>query len=279
MFGCNGQLAARFACVRGRTVLADAYCTAPLKIAKTFHAADERGHTDGGALVYVQDVSPGLLAGDCYELVIHVEAGARAYLTTVTATKIHPAVNGRGAKQRTHFVIESGGMLVYVPEPTIPFRGARFENETVVHVEADAAVLLTEILAPGRDHSGEAFAYEEVQNRWRVYRDGRLVLYDAMRLGPAVREKEALSRLLLGYRWIGTMLLVASWHPSRQARQRFLSQFADEQVLVGLSLLPDDAGLVCRALAQSPWQLQHVFMKLWRWWSVATGARVIVFRK
>ncbi len=78
----------------GRTRATRLSQRAPLKIARTFELAN-------GALgACIMDASPGMLAGDCYQLDFAVAADARVEVTTQGFTRVHPSRDNRANCRR-----------------------------------------------------------------------------------------------------------------------------------------------------------------------------------
>lgn len=151
----QGRLTARFAPRSGRTRLIEHQQSAPLKIARTFEAAE------GGLDLCVMDASPGLLAGDEYEFDWHLEASSRVRITAQGATRVHPA-RGVGSQQTLRVHVAEGAHLELWPEAVIPFAGAHFTSKTEAFLEEGARLVLFESLSAGRIARGEKFAFEAV---------------------------------------------------------------------------------------------------------------------
>ena len=174
----QSRLAARFAPRNGRTRLIEHEQNAPLKIARTFEAAE------GGLDLCVMDASPGLLAADAYEFDWHLEPSARVRITTQGATRVHPARES-GSTQTTRIHVAAGAHLELWPDSVIPFAGAYFTSKTEAFLEEGACFILFESLSAGRVARGEKFAFERVDSRVLV-RDARGPLFCARnRFTPA----------------------------------------------------------------------------------------------
>ena len=53
--------------------------------------------------------------------------------------------------------VGEGGYFEYLPDQLIPFAGSRFEQATRIELASHAALIWWDIIAPGRDASGEVF--------------------------------------------------------------------------------------------------------------------------
>lgn len=171
------------------TVLASKYHTAPIKIAKSFPLGERQ---NGQLGVIVMDVSPGLLAGDRYELIWEIEEGARVYATNQSFTKVHPAdASGNGASMLQRFELGSGAVMESMPEPIMLYRGAALANDTEVRLAAGAVWMGAEVLCPGRTLRGERFAYRSLLNRLAVYYGDELIFAQNQRIQPDVQALSA----------------------------------------------------------------------------------------
>jgi urease accessory protein len=141
----------------GRTFLAKQSFRTPIHLSKP--------HWDGKYLI-VNVVNPtaGLFAGDYVAAVVRICAGAWAVLTTPSATRVFRA---KHSTQRTKIVqtivVENGGRLDVCPDILIAHGGARLSQVSRIDVHAGGELFFTEMLAPGRTASGEAFAYDELE--------------------------------------------------------------------------------------------------------------------
>ena len=145
----------------GRTFLREQSFRAPVHLSKP--------HRDEDTLV-VNIVNPtaGLLAGDRVRYDVAVEAGARVLLTAPSASRAHRIAEG-DARVIQEFRVAAGGWLESWPELFIPQGGARYRQQTTVHLEAGGGALLIEMLAPGRTASGEIFAFARLDWETEIF--------------------------------------------------------------------------------------------------------------
>lgn len=146
----------------------------------------------------------GLLAGQSVQARITVGRGARAYIGTVGATVVHGAEAGAVTHQRQRFHVGAGGLLVYLPDETIPCRGARLAQQTEATLDQGASLLYGEVLTPGRLWHGERFAYHNLQLDLIIRDDRRPLLIDRATFCPAEGTLHALGRLA-GHSHLGTL--------------------------------------------------------------------------
>ena len=161
---------------KGRTFLAQQSFRAPVHLSKP--------HWDGNYLVVnIANPTAGLFPGDHIEMSVRVCRGARAVLTTPSATRVFRA---KDPKQRTEIaqsiLIEEGGRLDLCPEILIAHGGAQYSQITRIEVREAGELFSTEMLAPGRTASGEVFAYNQLEFSTDLLVGSRLALRENYRL-------------------------------------------------------------------------------------------------
>jgi urease accessory protein len=247
----EASLALHFAvdATTGRTVLSASVQEPPLRVVRAF-ALD-----DGSALAHLHNVSGGLLGGDHLSLAVNVGAGASVQLTTTGGTRIYrPRKNAPPTTQTNDIRVGENALLEYVPDAIIPYAGARFAQRTRIDLAAGAGLFWWEVIAPGREASGEMFAYESIEMRTDVTANGRLIAAENIRLEPRGRALRSIARLG-AYRYWATFYIcrVGLEAPAWLAAEEHLREAAGDlqrpgEMLWGVSTLPAD-GLIVRGLA------------------------------
>lgn len=241
---------------------------------------------NGSLLAHLHNVSGGVLAGDSLALRIEVAAGARAQVTTTGATRLYRHRPGSADSQQvTGIDIGEGALLEYLPDPVIPYAGARHSQRTEVRLERGAVFLGWEVLAPGRHASGEQFAFDHLQIVTRIASAGRDILRENFALNPGLRPLSAAARMH-GYGWLASFNVCQEGRePSfwRVLEER-LSEVAAErsrsgEVLWGASALVS-GGVAVRGLSSSALPIPAALFDFWREARRAvTGSEAILPRK
>ncbi|HEX4805916.1 MAG TPA: urease accessory protein UreD, partial [Conexibacter sp.] len=165
---------------RGRTVLADRRQRFPLRTTVPFHLDPAIPEM---AWVYVQNPTGGVFAGDRLDVAVRAQAGARVHLTTQSATKLY-RMEGGEARQRVRVQVEPGAYVENVPDALIPQARTRYRQRTVIELAEGGMCVTAETVAPGRRAFGERFAYDLLELRTDVLRDGRELCSETLRLEP-----------------------------------------------------------------------------------------------
>src|SRR5512142_726607 len=104
-----------------RTILADLDRRAPYMAQRVLYPEESMPDL---AWLFMITTSGCVLQGDRLALDVAVAPGARAHVTTQSATKIH-SMDANYAVQTQTFTVADSAYLEYLPEPLIPHRQAR----------------------------------------------------------------------------------------------------------------------------------------------------------
>ncbi len=106
--------------VGDETRLGTCYQQVPVRLMPPFVLDSEPA-----SLLYLINLTAGLMDGDGHCVEITARAGTQAVVTGQSATRIHPAVASYATQQWT-IEVEDDACLVVLPGPAIPFRGSRY---------------------------------------------------------------------------------------------------------------------------------------------------------
>jgi urease accessory protein len=156
------------------------------------------------------NTSGGLTGGD--RLDIDVRAAGDVCLTTQAAEKIYRALSSE-TRISTRLSGQGGARLLWLPQETILFDGAKLARLLEVDLQENASLLAVESMVLGRKAMGESLTDFSFHDRWRIRRGGRLIYADDLRFDPArVLGAAALD----GAKAFATLVFVG------QAAERFL---------------------------------------------------------
>jgi len=237
--------ALRFAAAGGRTHLAWQRVAYPAHVCRGLYLDDA---PRGRCTVLMQSVSGGLFEHDRIDGAIEAGVGTQVRVRGAASTVVHEMTGGC-ARQRVSLVAAPGAWLEWRPLPSILFPGARLQTETVVHAAPDASVVLVESFL-AHDARGAGRAFGELQAGVTLHApDGRVRVRERFRVDgaswlagdPAVSGGFAAHGALW---WIG-----AGDFAARLERLRACCADRDD-LRLGASTLPDDAGVHLRVLAR-----------------------------
>lgn len=225
---------------------------------------------DGGALVHLNNVSGGVVAGDHLSLSVNVGTECIAQVTTTGATRLY---RHRGDSQESEAHIElnvaRGALLEYLPDAIIPFAGSRHRQSTSITLADGATLMWWDILTPGRQAMGETFAYERLRIRTDVRSPHRPLFLENLVLEPALRPLTSLARMG-GYTHRANFYAFQVGLPSRMwlALERNLSDICSEQsrpgvIIWGATTLVAD-GIAVQGLSVSGRELLSTLTACWK---------------
>ncbi|HEX6465370.1 MAG TPA: urease accessory protein UreD [Vicinamibacterales bacterium] len=193
----DGRAELRFAGRGGRTVLTHSRVRAPITLVRPFPLED------GGQLVQLITLGPGLCGGDLIELRIIVESGARVVITTPAASRILSMDAERQAEQSVHLTVEAGGTLEYYPAVTIPFPESAFKQTIHVDAASGSRVGVLETWALGRTSRGEYLRFRHLSSRTVLHVESENLYADATELCPS-RDRAEGAAVLAGRRYLAS---------------------------------------------------------------------------
>lgn len=248
--GWPARLELWFARRGAQTVLARQHRHGPLTVQRTFHPEGEVCH------LYLLHPPGGVVGGDRLELSVDLDPGAHVLLTAPGATKFYRSA-GAQAEQGHRVRVGEGAVLEWLPHESILFPGARLSARTRVELDPGARFIGWETVCLGRPVIGERFAVGTADLGLEVWREGRPLLVDRLRVEGS--ESLDTSSGLRGHPVSAT--LVASGTSAADLATARAGLAPAEGLLLGLTLVDDL--LVARCLATAVEPVQRTFRALW----------------
>ena len=241
-----------------RTTIQDYHAHSPLQVLRSVYLDDT-----GTAYIYLLNPGGGILGGDRYQITVLLQAGARAYVTTPSATKLYAAQNA-AAQQWIDLTLQAGAVLTYMPEQTIPFAQSAFQQHITLRLSSGACAFLGDIVAPGRLARGEVFAYREYSSSLRVEDDqGTVHVVERLHLRPQQQTVHGLG-LLEGYDYVGTFYALGDHATfTSQMADNVHALLANRQGLLGSATTLPQGGLAVRVLAADHTRVSQALHDVW----------------
>ena len=167
--GWQAELQLGFARDGARTALVERRHSGPLRVQRPFYP-------EGPDVCHVYLLHPpgGLVSGDELHVSAQVQDGAHALLTTPAAAKLYRSRAATGpARQVQSFGVHGAGVLEWLPQETIAFRGARAQLSTRVELSEHARFIGWEIVCLGRPAAGERFDEGSLWPSFELLRAGK----------------------------------------------------------------------------------------------------------
>jgi len=266
--GKAGALHLGFARRGERTILADLSSRAPYLAQRALHCDEALPDM---AWVYVVATSGCVLQGDRMALAVTVGEGARAHVTTQSATKIH-AMDANFALASQTITLAPHAYLEYLPDPLLPHRQARFASDTRIVVDPTATLLASEIVQSGRRHhrADEAFGATLLVLATQATRpDGTPLFAEKLVIEPA-RHDVRQTGVMGDFEVFANVILCAP--PAVAAAVEACTRAdvdADAGLAYGACRLPNDAGLVFKVVGR---ETEPVRARVREFWAAARAA-------
>lgn len=246
---------------RGRTAIRTRRQRFPLRTTMPFYLDAEAADM---AFVYVQNPTGGVFAGDRLIASVVAEPGARVHVTTQSATKLY-RTEGPSAHQELRFTLCAGAYVEHIPDPLIPHAGSNYTQSMIVELAAGAVFVASETVAPGRRARGERFAYDLLELRTSIRREGQELCAERLRLEPR-RARPDRPGILGDSEYLVSLIAVA---PEADAGALTcaigdaLAGHAIAGVRGAAGELPNDAGALVRILAADAVAADHALRSVW----------------
>ena len=258
--GRHGVLKLAFAKRNGGTVLAKNYFRVPLQVMKP------RYDDSGCACVYLLSPTGGVVQGDDYQIDVALLPDSHATLTTQAATKVY-AMPLQGAAQSLRGRIGKNAIFEYLPDPTILFREANFNQRAFFSLEPGAMLAMQEIVMSGRLARDEKLEFTQYRNLLEVSDSDGVLLFDSCLLKPKHQPYLPDHGVLDNHGCWGSWFLLGDfemprWESLCEIAEPFLNH-ANESV-GGLTQLSRN-GIAVRMLAHNAGKIQSAFQTIWNW--------------
>lgn len=262
--GKIGELRLGFSMRGGRSVLHDLYRVAPLLVQQALYWDEAMPELPICSII---SVGGGILQGDRYRLQINVEDGACAQVTSQGANRIHQ-MDANYASQHLEVKLGAGTYLEYVPDFTIPYRDLRFINETEIVIEESATMLYSEMMMSGRKHhhSSERFGFDLLSMKVTARRpDGRRLFTDKVLIEKG-NETIDFSAVMGGFDAFANVACLTPPETAARIHQRMDVNFPAERgrSISGVSMLPNKAGLMFRAVGIESYDVRAEVRRFWQ---------------
>jgi urease accessory protein len=186
--------------VNGRTRIATLYQEGCAKI--------RLPDRDDAALEAVMiNTSGGLTGGDDMRWQFDAGNDCHAQITTQACERIYKASFSVAQVETTLSVGENAG-LAWLPQETILFERSALKRTLTARLAGTGRALIIEPVVFGRKAMGEDVQTCTFRDRWRIYRQDRLVHAEDFAIGPDTAAMLARPALLGGLRTMATILLL-----------------------------------------------------------------------
>ena len=235
----------------GKSILRDLDRRAPLIVQQELYFDEEMPEMP---CVYILSSGGPNVDGDRYEQNITVREDAFAFVSTGAATKLASMnYNYSGLKQ--HFILEDNSYLEFLPEPIIPHRKTRFISETKLTVAETATVFYSEIFMSGRKHhnDGETFEFDVISVCTNGERPNGDRLYREKFIIRPQNQNPRILGIMDQYDVFGNVIVMTPPEHAEKIYEQIQPYIDnDKKIAVGITHLPNKAGLLFKVLGMEP---------------------------
>jgi urease accessory protein len=217
------------------------------------------------AWLFVITTSGCILQGDRLALEVALGPDARAHVTTQSATKVH-SMDANCAVQTQVITLADGAYLEYLPEPLIPHRGARYLSDTRITIAPTATMIYGEIVQSGRKHHrpDEVFGASLLSLAVEAARPGGDVLFSEKLLIDPARRPVRQTGVMGPFDVLGNVVLLTPKEVADRVHARIAADLdLAGEVAFGACHLPNDAGLIFKALGRETAQVKAKVREFW----------------
>ena len=210
--------------------------------------------------VYILSAGGPNVDGDRYENRFTVRKNAYAFISTGAATKIAEMIYNFSALKQI-FVLEENAYLEYIPEATIPCRNSRYITDTAITIAPSATLFYSEIYTGGRKYynEGELFVYDLLSVCTQAHRpDGTPLFREKLVALPKEKNVRDIG-VMHNYDVFANVIVLT---PEKDAEaiynqtQAFIDR--DQELAVGISHLPNQAGLIFKVLGKETQPVKRI---------------------
>ncbi|MGO4998368.1 urease accessory protein UreD [Oceanisphaera sp. W20_SRM_FM3] len=163
--------------IADKTHLKQLAFTGPLRIQRPFYP-------EGGVChLYVLHPPGGLVSGDQLKIQAFCAANSQSLLTTPSAGKIYGRdSDGVAQGQRVRLQLANNAECEWLPQETLIFRDANALLDTQIELDTEARFIGWDLVCLGRPAAGEVFNKGRLDQRIRLWRNGRLLFNERLQL-------------------------------------------------------------------------------------------------
>lgn len=233
-----------------KTALVKRQHKGPLTVQRAFYPEARVCH------VYVLHPPGGVVGGDELEITATLKAHSEALITTPGATKFYRSASDTALQMQT-LIVEDNATLEWLPQENILFPGAKVKSVLQVELQGSAKAAFWDIQCFGRPSNNEAFEYGSLDSHLRLFRDGKPLLLERLRIDE--NNRTSLSQLQ-NHPVSATFVLSDAVNIDISALDG--SKVISEHEYLATTLIDDV--MVVRYLGNSTENARNYFINLWQ---------------
>ena len=258
--GWQGVARLSYGIEAGRCIPTQTYTRAPLRVQRSLYPeGDALCHT---VLVHT---AGGLVGGDSLEIDIHAEPKSQVLITTAAASKVYGSDASLPSTQRIDLTLGPETCLEWMPQETIVFNQAHYQQSLRVNLAPGAIWAGWEITRFGRSARGETFESGQWRSHLEAWQDdqsgGRPLWLDRQHLtggSQALHSPNGLG----GHPVVGSFVVIG-YHPEPNQIAALRQLWPSDQP-GGMGVTRLQTGLLCRYRGPSSQAARRWFVAVWQ---------------
>ncbi|MFE4105748.1 urease accessory protein UreD [Almyronema epifaneia] len=249
----HGQLQLSFGRQAEKTTPIQVQATAPLKLQRPFYPEGDLCHS------VIVHTAGGMVGGDRLTLNLQLQSLSQALVTTAAANKVYRS-SGLTTHQQVCLRLAPQTCLEWLPQETIVFNQARYQQNSRIELAPGAVWLGWEITRFGRSASGEQFLAGSWRSQLEVWQQDQPLWIDRQSLSggsAALQSPHGLG----GYPVIGSLALLG-YAVSEPQLATLRQSWRPETGDTGITALMQ--GVLCRYRGPSSQAARAWFVALWQ---------------
>ena len=248
------KLQIQTALYKGKTILKNAFCSQPFKLADVTEDRSEKT-----LRLVMMTSSPGILDGDEYNIQIEVEEDCSVELETQSYQRLFNMKEG--ASQAIEIRMAKRSSFVFLPHPSVPHESSIFTAKNKICLSDGCSLIWGEVLTSGRKLSGENFLMSKYHNLTEIFLNGKLIVKENLLMAPKIIDVTAIGQLE-GYTHQASFIYINEAFLIKPTQEKINELLAGEkEICFGVSALPVN-GVIVRLLGYKGEQLHHCLKKI-----------------
>lgn len=147
----------------------------------------------------------GLTGGDQLDWSLKLDSDTNAVFTTQACEKIYQSSRGI-AQVSTQIVIGENATCHWLPQETIIYDESGLSRMLDIQLAASSRLIAFEAIMLGREAMGENISQCFFKDRWRIFRDGKLIIADNVKLEGDIALIEKNRALMADHKVFATLV-------------------------------------------------------------------------
>lgn len=251
--GKVGMLELEFEQKNDKTVLTHLYRVTPLLVQQALYWDES---WPGLPICSIISVGGGILQGDRYYLKFKVKDNAYASVNTQSATRVQE-MDANYATQYQHIEVGKNAYLEYIPDSTILYKHSRSAFENTIIADESSVVMYGETIMLGRKYyKNERYDFDVFSSAVNVYRpNGNFIFSEKLLLTNDESTKD-FNAVMQNFDVFANIVCLCP----EDIREKIIDnyKFTHDRtlnLLSGLSLLPNQAGIVLRVVGEESYHV------------------------